>query len=160
MPQRFLDLTTKSSPASEDPSKVELLDGSAQRQKKKLTSLEVSRGDTARGNPSQTPSKALRGSMLDDSARGNPARGFFYKMKGHVEQCVERYLELAQKPASCLRKVATPCIDDHQLAPEDFTTKGELSHVCARIVLKALYAARTGRPDCLWAVKLTGKRSH
>ena len=71
---------------------------------------------------------------------------------GHAEQTVERYLELANKDVSSLRPVATPCIDDHMIPPEDFEKSGELSAVAARIVLKALYAARFGRPDCLWAV--------
>ena len=44
-------------------------------------------------------------------------------MKGYVEQCVVRYLELAQKPAICLKKVATPYIDDHHLTDEDINVK-------------------------------------
>jgi hypothetical protein len=36
-----------------------------------------------------------------------------------------------------LKQVATPCLDDHQIAPEDFTVKGKLSDVAARVVLKA-----------------------
>ena len=63
-------------------------------------------------------------------------------MTGHVEGCVERYLELAKKDRSSLKKVATPCIDDHQLLPEDFEKRGELADSAARIVLKALYVAR------------------
>ena len=60
-------------------------------------------------------------------------------MSGHAEQCVERYLELADKSLESLKTVSTPCIDDHLLAPEDFTSKGEAADVAARIVLKALY---------------------
>ena len=73
-------------------------------------------------------------------------------MTGHAEQCVERYLELADKDLDSLKTVATPCIDDHMFAPEDFTSKGEAASVAARIVLKALYLARTNRPDTLWSV--------
>jgi hypothetical protein len=73
-------------------------------------------------------------------------------MRGHVEQCVERYLELSKTDESQLAKVQTPCIDDHQLSPEDFVAKGELAHCAARIVLKALFVARMSRPDCLWSV--------
>jgi hypothetical protein len=73
-------------------------------------------------------------------------------MKGHAQQCVDKYLELAKASPSSLKKAATPCIDDHQLAPEDFDNKGVLEPVCARIVLKVLFLARMGRPDLLWSV--------
>jgi hypothetical protein len=79
-------------------------------------------------------------------------KGWEYDMQGHAEQCVERYLELANKDASILKPVATPCIDDHMLPSVDFESPGVLSSVAARIVLKALYLARFGRPDTLWAV--------
>ena len=36
---------------------------------------------------------------------------------------VERYLELSKKPKSIIKKVATPCIDDQLIPPEDFETK-------------------------------------
>ncbi len=48
-------------------------------------------------------------------------------MKGHAAQCVDRYLELAKIKVDTLKLVSTPCIDDHQLRPEDFVTNGELS---------------------------------
>ena len=79
-------------------------------------------------------------------------RSWQYDMGGHAEQCVERYLELAKVPRSALKHVTTPCIDDHLLTPDDFTTKGRLSNDCSKIVLKALYLARMNRLDCLWAV--------
>ena len=53
---------------------------------------------------------------------------------------------------SSFKFVATPCIDDHQLSPEDFESKGELSSEAARIVLKCLYLARMNRVDILWTV--------
>ena len=73
-------------------------------------------------------------------------------MRGPSEQTVLRYLELAKKDKSSLKKVATPCIDDHLLSPEDLVSKGELDPIAARVVLKALYLARYGRPDILWTV--------
>ena len=73
-------------------------------------------------------------------------------MKGHAEQCVEKYLELANKHESTLKAVETPCIDDHQIPPEDFETKGVLSPLAARIVLKALSLARVNRSDIWWTV--------
>ena len=60
-------------------------------------------------------------------------------MKGHAKQCVERYCQLADIDESSLRKVATPCIDDHQISPEEFQTTGKLHKECARRVLKCLF---------------------
>ena len=78
-------------------------------------------------------------------------------MKGHSEQCVDRYLELSGKHESSLKEVATPCIDDHLLSPEDFESKGELSPVAAKLVLKALFVARMGRPDIPWTVNVLAR---
>jgi hypothetical protein len=83
---------------------------------------------------------------------GSHIKGYRYEMHGHAEQCVERYLELAKVPRTSLKQVAPPCLDDHQIPPEDFETKGTLAPVCARIVLKALYLARLGRGDLMNAV--------
>ena len=38
-----------------------------------------------------------------------------YDMEGHAKKCVERYRELANKTTQQFFKVATPCMDDHQL---------------------------------------------
>ena len=73
-------------------------------------------------------------------------------MIGHAEQCVERYCELTDTKPSQLKKVATPCIDDHHFSIEYFTEKGALAGNAARIVLKCLYLALHGRPDILWTV--------
>ena len=67
-----------------------------------------------------------------------PPQAWHYDMRGHAEQCVERYLELAGKTVESLKLVNTPCIDDHMIPPNDMIAKGELSPVAARIVLKAL----------------------
>ena len=68
-------------------------------------------------------------------------------MEGHAKKCVERHCELAIKSTQQLFKVATPCIDDHQFKEEEIGSVGELSKVCAQIVLKYPYLARIGRPD-------------
>ena len=73
-------------------------------------------------------------------------------MLGSANQCVERYCQLAHRKVDSLRKVATPCIDDHSLSPDDFETKGVLSHCCSKIVLKCLYFARLARPDLFLTV--------
>ncbi len=81
-------------------------------------------------------------------------------MFGHAEQCVDRYLELSGKKAESLKHVATPCIDDRLIAPEDFVSKGLLSPVASRIVLKCLDLARIGRPELLWAVNALARDVH
>ena len=48
--------------------------------------------------------------------KSGPAIGWQYDMTGHTKQCVEKYLELAGLKESSLKPVATPCIDDHQIA--------------------------------------------
>ena len=73
-------------------------------------------------------------------------------MFGHVQQTVDRYLELALKTKDLFEKVATPCIDDHLIPAEEFDVKGELSAIAARVVLKALYVARIVRLDVVWSV--------
>ena len=42
-----------------------------------------------------------------------------WSCEGHARKCVERYCELANKTTQQLHKVATPCIDDHQLKEEE-----------------------------------------
>jgi hypothetical protein len=73
-------------------------------------------------------------------------------MCGSITSAVDRYLELSNVKRDSLKKVSTPCIDDHLIPAEDFTTKGHLSAQASKIVLKALYAARLARPDLLWTV--------
>ena len=64
-----------------------------------------------------------------------------FHMKGDAENYVEMYCELAKKNVSSHQRVATLCMDGHQLSPADIETKGELSDVCAQIVSKCLYLA-------------------
>ena len=78
-------------------------------------------------------------------------------MTGHARQCVEKYLELANKKEQDLKQVPTPCLDDHQMKPEDFEVKGELTAIADRIVLKALYLARVNRSDILWTVNVLAR---
>jgi len=82
---------------------------------------------------------------------------YSYEMFGHVEQTVERYLELSGKSKDTLEPVATPCIDDHQIPPSEFEVRGELSPIAARVVLKALYVARIGRQDLMWSVNMLAR---
>ena len=68
-----------------------------------------------------------------------------YDMEGHAKNV------LANKTTQQLKKVSTPCIDDH-FKEEEMISVGELSQVSSQIVLKCLYLTRFGRPDILWSV--------
>ena len=53
-------------------------------------------------------------------------------MKSHEEKCIKTDCELERKSVAPLDKVATHCIDDHQLSRDDFDTVGELAEVLAK----------------------------
>ena len=75
-----------------------------------------------------------------------------YNMSGHARLAGEKYLNLARLSESSLKKVATLCLDDHQIADEDFEVKSRLDNIVSKIVLTCLYLARHNRPDILWSV--------
>ena len=49
-------------------------------------------------------------------------------MEGHAKKCVERYCKLANKTTQQLYKVATPCMDDHQLKEEEMGISWRIIH--------------------------------
>ena len=88
------------------------------------------------------------GQARASASRPDPqVQAYLYEMRGHVQQAVDKYLELSGKAREQLSKVPTPCIDDHFIPVEEFQIKGILSPVAARIVLKALCTARLARLD-------------
>ena len=98
-------------------------------------------------------SRIFAGAMEKQPVSGkSDANISLWSCEGHARKCVEIYCELANKTTQQLHKVATPCIDDHQLKEEEMRSVGELSKVCSRIVLTCLHLARIGRPDILWSV--------
>ena len=52
---------------------------------------------------------------------------FSWSMEGHAKKCLERHCELANKTPQQLYKVATPCLDDHQINEEELASAGESS---------------------------------
>ena len=73
--------------------------------------------------------------------------------KDMLQNCVERYCELANKNLEQLYKVSHPCLDDHQFKQEELDSVVELSEVCLQIVLTCLYLARIGRLDIFFMVR-------
>ena len=120
------------------------------RSSKELQSLRD--GNTCEDDDKKTKEEDPRAQPKSKTTKPKKVKAYYYRMTGHSEQTVERYFELGDKSKDSLKPVATPCIDDHMLDPSDFETKGILSPVAAKIVLKAVYSARTSRPDELWAV--------
>ena len=102
-------------------------------------------------------SKDQAGHKANAGAVNHPISAYVYEMFGHMQQSVDRYLELAGKTLDSLKKVPTPCIDDHLIPPEEFEVKGHLSSCAARVVLKALYVARIARYDIMWAVNVLAR---
>ena len=68
-------------------------------------------------------------SPLAHTIQGRPkVSAYSYEMIGHVQQTIDRYLELSGKPKKSLDiKAATPCIDDHQIPPEEFEVNRHLA---------------------------------
>ena len=107
--------------------------------------------------PGQTPLEAL--SEPVPACGGPPSRDsvtvrtLVYDMSGFLRQCVDRYLELANRSRSSLRRVGTPFTDkDEGNAPEGAEVRGELANIAAKVLMKILYAARMCRFDLLRAV--------
>ena len=73
-------------------------------------------------------------------------------MRGFFSQTVDRYCELSGIDRSIPKAVTIPSIDDHQLKPEEFETRGELAGEAAKVLMKALYGARLVRYDLLWII--------
>ena len=64
-------------------------------------------------------------------------------MQSHSEKFVEEDCELTNRSVSDFREGQTPCIDDHQLSPEDLEARGELQQDCAQCI--AVLVSRTNR---------------
>ena len=89
----------------------------------------------------------------DVSYKVGECQAFEYSMQGQAQGAVKKYLERSGKSEKDLSlRAETPCIDDHQLRPEQFEVEGELASVAVRIVLTALYLARVCRPDIMYSV--------
>ena len=83
--------------------------------------------------------------LLSAPTEANKTQAYQHVMGGHAEQCGERYLELAKKKVDSVEQGSAPCIDDHDLSPEEMVTKRELSPEAIRIVLKVVYLVGVGR---------------
>ena len=77
-----------------------------------------------------------------------------YDMKQFLQQCLDRYVELAG-PNITFKKVATPFHDDKIARPvgTESEKRGELQPIASRILMKVLFAARMARYDLLRATQ-------
>ena len=90
--------------------------------------------------------------LANESNASRKIAAWSHDMSGHAQKCVGIYCQFAKKDVPSLLSVATPSVDDHLIPPEDFEVQGELSDVCAQIVLKCLYLPDIGRPDLILSV--------
>jgi len=90
----------------------------------------------------------------EKSSRHTPdltAQTLIWDMSDFLKQCVDLYLQLAQKPATSLKKVKHPfceTLDTESVGAPN----GELAPHASKILMKILYAARMARYDLLRAV--------
>ena len=82
-----------------------------------------------------------------------PVRVLEYDMSLFLQQCVERYQELAGPNGGTLRKVDTPFLAEKLETPmwedKDKVPEGNLKSIAAKVLMKILYAARMARYDLL-----------
>ena len=81
-----------------------------------------------------------------------PTKQVIYDMSSFLQQAIDRYKELA---GHNLKKVATPFYDDKIARPmeAEAETKGKLSPIASRVLMKLLFAARMARFDLLRVVQ-------
>ena len=79
-------------------------------------------------------------------------------MRGFFQQVVEKYPQFFGKKETDLKSVQTPSIDDRQIPPEDFESKGALSNDAARIVMKAFFVACFVKYNLLWPICNVARR--
>ena len=93
-------------------------------------------------NSRDTSVNSGKGSNLD-------AKSIRYDMVSFFESCCERYLELTGKSERDItpsKGFLFPGIDDHQLKEGDWEKERGLASISAKVLIKALYGART----CRW----------
>ena len=100
--------------------------------------------------------KTLR--VSGDRHGGDKVNVVRYEMTGFMDQCVERYLELAEKGQETLKHAFTPGLDDHTFSEEDWTLEGILAPIAARVIMNILYAARMFRYDMLHTVNALARQ--
>ncbi len=78
-----------------------------------------------------------------------------------LQQCVDKYKELAGPHAAKLTKVTTPFCSDARLdALRDIPGEGVLAPIAARVLMRVLYAARLCRQDLLFDVTQLARCVH
>ena len=70
-----------------------------------------------------------------DISRGRAVRAYRYEMRGFIDQCIARYLEVAHCSENNLRKVVTPGIDDSAFSQEYFQCPGLLAPSAASVLM-------------------------
>ena len=83
-----------------------------------------------------------------------PVNTMEYNMKGFLQQCLDRYVELAGGNVK-FKNVSTPFYDDRIARPigDEQERRGELQAISSKVLMKVLFAARMARFDLLRATQ-------
>lgn len=105
---------------------------------------------SARGNLSLNAGSMPKAKESDRvSSDSGSVPGIRCEMKGFMEQCVERHVELPKIPRERLTFAAAPSLDEKELRGADYDNLGELSTIAAKVLMNILFAARMSRHDLL-----------
>ena len=77
-------------------------------------------------------------------------QGYQYDLIGNINDSLIKYCSLAGIKESDIPVCPTPCMDDHQLKPEEFEIEGQLKNESAKLVMGVMWPARLTRPDIMW----------
>ena len=83
-----------------------------------------------------------------------------YDVEGHAQKCVERFCELAHKTVDQLQKDSKPCLEDHQVKPEDLEIVRELSNDSLSDCIEMFENGKNRKTRFPWDSKLLGKTRH
>ena len=89
-----------------------------------------------------------------NTVMSKPVTTVTYDMRSFLQQCLDRYVELAPRPVT-FKKVTTPFHDDKIARPtaEENELAGRLKPIASKILMKVLFAARMARFDLLRATQ-------
>lgn len=73
-------------------------------------------------------------------------------MRDFIQQCIDRYCDLAKFLPKDIKAADAPALDDNQLNYDDTVTPGKLQSCAAYIIMKILWVARVCRYDILYSV--------
>ena len=110
--------------------------------------------------------RAQRFTFLDELEKNKTKRmtknvnAVVYDMKQFLQQCIDRYVELAG-PKVTFKKISTPFPDDKVARPiaDEAEVRGGPQPIASQVLMKVLFAARKARFDLLRATQGLASRA-